>query len=165
MNRMRAVAVAMVAFVVLACSILAIAQQQKTAPPRNTLAPLQAVETSRDSRLTGVSVVRLINTAELDYKYGHGGYATWDELFRSGAVSAHEKPGTQFQSRSLSAGPEVVPGWNLAVVVSSDRRNYELALRSVDDKQCRFSFFSDDSGVIYEGNVIGCPAGYKPANE
>lgn len=165
MNKARTIAVAMVALLVLACSVLVIAQQQQTAPPRNPLARLQAVETSRDSRMTGVNVVRLINTAEAVYKSEHGSYASWSELFCSDAISEREKPGTPFQGLQLSPGPEVVPGWNLAIVVSSDRRNYELSLRSVDDKECRFSFFSDDSGLIYEGGVIDCSVQLVPAKD
>jgi hypothetical protein len=164
MDKMRAVASGLVVAGALVCAALVMAQQQRTAPPRNPLAGLQAVETTRDSHLTGVTVVRLINTAENSYKSAHGSYATWDELLHAGAISALEEPATPFQGLQLSAGPEVVPGWNLAIVVSADRRKYELALRSVDDKQCRFSFFSDESGLIYEGGVIDCPVQLVPAH-
>ncbi len=110
--------------------------------------------------------MRLINTAEVDYRRERGAYATWGELFLSRAIQFQGlrwwSPVTQFQGLQLSAGPEVVPGWNVALVVSADRHNYELTLRSVDDKQCRFSFFSDDSGLIYEGGAISCSVELVP---
>jgi hypothetical protein len=49
-----------------------------------------------------------------------------------------------------------VPGWLLTVIVSHDGKSYQLSLRNLGDKRCRFSLFSDESGLIYQGNVIGC---------
>lgn len=60
-----------------------------------------------------------------------------------------------FGNLNLSQGPEVVPGWTLAMIVAADGQSYELSLHKLGDK-CGFSFFSDQRGVIYEGNVIGC---------
>ncbi len=108
MNRMHAMAVGIVVSSALVCAALAVAQEQQTRPPGAALQHLQATETSRDSRMTGVKVVRLINTAEAVYKSEHGSYASWSELFGSDAISEREKPGTPFQGLQLSAGPEVV---------------------------------------------------------
>ena len=155
MNRMRAVAVGILASSALACGALVVAQQQ------SDIQHPQAIETSRQSRLTGVNVVRLINTAEMDYKYAHGKYATWDELFRSGAISDRERPATKFQGLKLSLGPEVVPGWALSLVTAAEGQNYELSLKNSADA-CGFAFFSDQSGLIYQGGVIGCSVDLRP---
>src|SRR5256885_6340578 len=116
-----------------------------------------AVETVRDSRLIGAHVVRFINTLELDYRLAHGTFADWNELYQSGAIGAAERRSPDATGLALGPGREVVPGWSLAIVVSRDGQSYQMSLRNVDDKQCRFSFFSDPSGLIYQGNVMACP--------
>lgn len=146
----------------LACVGLAWAQTQRVQRPRINAADDQgydgAFETARDSRLVGVNVVRLINTAEADYKDAHGSYVGWDELYRSGAITTAQSswPGTKL---TLASGPEVVKGWFLMVMVSRDGKAYQLSLRNLADTQCRFSLFSDQSGLVYQGNVIGCEPG------
>ncbi|MGH9865567.1 MAG: hypothetical protein ACRD4H_09165, partial [Candidatus Acidiferrales bacterium] len=106
----------------------------------------------------------LINTAQGEYKSAHGGYATWNELYRSGIITSDQKRWEQFNNLELSAGPEVVRGWTLAMITSGDNQSYELSLRNLSDK-CQFSFFSDQRGLIYQGNVIGCDAGIVPASQ
>ncbi|MFZ0211256.1 MAG: hypothetical protein WBE20_14225 [Candidatus Acidiferrales bacterium] len=161
MNRIRVFSVAVLVAGALACAAFAIAQSQAN----SARVPELAVERTRDSRLIGVKVVRLLNTAEMNYRSAHGAYADWDELYRSGEFAETQKH-PAFAGLGVSAGPEVVPGWNLTMIASADRRSYELSLRNVDDKECRFSFFTDESGLIYEGDVIGCPAGRViPARE
>ncbi|MGB6874796.1 MAG: hypothetical protein WBD87_02060 [Candidatus Acidiferrales bacterium] len=160
MNRIRALAVLIVVSVGIACSAFVMAQQQQTAPPRNPMARVQAVETSRDSRQTGVRVVRLINTAEAEYRHSHGRYATWDKLVPSGAISEHEKPGTMFQGLKLSIRPEVTPGWVLDLVTAVNGQGYELSLHNVSD-ECGFSFFSDQRGI--QGGWIDCSVELKPS--
>jgi hypothetical protein len=163
MNRMRATAVAIVVTSALACGTLVEGQQteKQPVPPGRVLSRLSLTETSRESRQTGVNVVRLINTAEMNYKRAHGNYATWDELFRSGAISEREKPGTLFQGLKLSAGPEVTPDWVLNLVTAAGGKGYELSLRDSPDA-CGFSFFSDQRGIIYQGGVIDCSVDLRP---
>jgi hypothetical protein len=150
MNQRKARAAGILAGAILICVTLAIGQARKPADPPG------AVETVRDSRLIGANVVRLINTAELEYDKAHGSFADWNELYQSGAVVAAQRRSPETGGPALVAGPEVVPGWSLAIAVSHDRKSYQLSLRNLDDKQCRFSFFSDSSGLIYQGNVIAC---------
>ncbi|HEV2313814.1 MAG TPA: hypothetical protein VGR94_00790 [Candidatus Acidoferrales bacterium] len=153
MNRLRGTAIAILAAGALACAALAVAQSGEPAPavPHDPM----VFQAPNAVRTTGVNVVRLINTAEAEYKSAHSGYATWPELYRSGIIAKHEKARLMFGNLNLSEGPEVVPGWTLAMIVAADGQSYELALRNLPDK-CQFSFFSDQRGLIYEGNVIGC---------
>jgi hypothetical protein len=52
------------------------------------------------------------------------------------------------------------PGWVLAIVVlSHDGKAYQLSLHNFADTECRFSFFSDQSGLFYQRNVIGSQPG------
>lgn len=142
-------AAGILAATMLVCVTLAIAQAQRPVDRPS------AVETVRDSRLIGAHVVQLINAAELEYRQAHNSFADWNELYQSGAVAAEAR--SEASGLAFAPGPEVVPGWFLVIVVSRDGKSYQLSLWNVDDKQCRFSFFSDASGLIYQGNVIGCP--------
>lgn len=170
MNRMRAVAVGIVVSSAFVYAALVVGQQKVQMPMTQSraLSGLSLTETVRDSYQTGLNVVRLINKAEGDYRRENGAYATSGELLLYGVTQVRGPlltPSAHFQRTQLSAGPEVVPGWNLSLVVSADRHNYELTLRRVDDKQCRFSFFSDDSGQIYEGGAISCSVEVAPDGE
>lgn len=165
MNKPRGIVVAILCAGALTCAALAVAQAQKPAPvpPRDRMAGM-ALIAPNDSRMIGVSAVRLINTAEMEYKHAHGGYATWDELYRSGLIANDQKRWQQFNGLELAAGPEVVAGWTLALIPSADGQSYELSLRNLGDK-CQFSFFSDQRGLIFQGNVIDCAAGIVPASQ
>jgi len=153
MNKLRGTVIAIILLGALAGTALAVAQSGKSAPaiPQDPM----VFQAPNAARTTGVNVVRLINTSEAEYKSAHGGYATWPELYRSGIIAKHEKLGRMFGNPGLSEGPEVVPGWTLALIVAADGKSYELALRNLQDK-CQFSFFSDQRGLIYQGNVIDC---------
>jgi len=151
MRRRKERAAGILAATMVTCVTLAIAQVRRPVDRPG------AVETVRDSRLIGAHVVRFINTLELDYRLAHGTFADWNELYQSGAIGAAERRSPDTTGLALGPGREVVPGWSLAIVVSRDGQSYQMSLRNVDDKQCRFSFFSDPSGLIYQGNVMACP--------
>ena len=153
MIKFRGTVIAILAAAALTCVALAMARAEKPAPaiphdPMVFLAP-------NEMRTTGVNVVRLVDTAEMEYKRTHGGYVTWDELYRSGLIAKDQKRWQQFNDLELAAGSQVVPGWTLALIPSADGQSYELSLRNLGDR-CQFSFFSDQRGVIYEGSAIGC---------
>jgi hypothetical protein len=154
MNRLRVFSVAVLVAGALACAAFALAQTQSSEPKVRQM----AVEPLRDSRVIGVDIVREINTAEVEHSALHGAFASWDQLYRS--------PDEQkrWQRLQLSSGPEVIPGWTLALVASADGKSFELSLRSLADR-CGFSFFSDQSGVIYEGHAIGCPGEVLPTKQ
>lgn len=168
MNKLRGTAIAILAAGALACAALAVAQAIKQAPPApepyRQLKRYAAIIQPNDARVTGVNVVRLINTAQAEYKNAHGGYASWPELYRSGIIAKHEKSGLMFGNLNLSEGPEVVPGWTLAMIVAADAQSYELSLRNLQDR-CQFSLFSDQRGLIFRGVVIDCGAAIVPAHE
>ncbi len=159
MNTMRTLALAIMVPATLTGATLVMAQQNHVILRRNALVP-GAVETSRESRMIGVSVVRLTNAAEAQYRHSHGGYATWKTLFKSGFVSAAQKR-SGLAGMQLSPSAHVVPGWVLSLVTSANRQSYDLSLRNLTDP-CSFSLFSDQRGVIYQGGVIDCSIDLRP---
>ncbi len=155
MNKFRGTILAIFVAGALTCAALAMAQAGKPAPaiPHDPT----VLQAPNAVRTTGVNVVRLINTAEMEYRHAQGRYATWAELYRSGSIANGQKRWPLFSGLQPAAGPEVVPGWTLALIPSADGQTYELSLRNLGDK-CQFSFFSDQRGLIYQGQVIGCEA-------
>jgi hypothetical protein len=136
---------------------------------------------SHEERAKAVSFVRLINTGENWYNRGvntktgaieaHGRYASWDELNNSGALKTvqdqfgSQASGARVSLRSsvqwaavkdlqVSAGPEVMPGYRLDLLVSVDGQSYSLALHDTRDGDGLFSLFSDQSGIIYSGSAL-----------
>jgi hypothetical protein len=136
---------------------------------------------SQEERAKAVSFVRLINTAENWYNRGvntktgaieaHGRYASWDELNNSGALKTvqdqfrSQASGARVSLRSsvqraavkdlqVSAGPEVMPGYRLDLLLSVDRQSYSLALHDTRDGDGLFSLFSDQRGIIYSGSAL-----------
>jgi hypothetical protein len=128
-----------------------------------------------------VNLVRLINTAENWYDTGintntgaieaHGRYASWDELNNSGVLKTlqdqfrSQASGARVSLRSsvqwaavkdlqVSAGPEVMPGYRLDLLISVDGQSYSLALHDTREGDGLFSLFSDQSGIIYSGSAL-----------
>jgi hypothetical protein len=104
-----------------------------------------------------IDVLRVINTAEYDYRRDHGSFAGWPELYASGAVKKVQEEVNQWTALPITAGAEVIPGYFLNLLVSRDERSYLVSLRESGTNDCGFSVFSDESGLIYQGTVIDCP--------
>ena len=115
-------------------------------------------------RAKAVNAVRLINTAELRYLQGtkpksdaieaHNRYASWDELYKSGALKVVQGEWAAVKDVDLSAGPEVLPGYHLDLVVSADGKAYALALHDNKPGDGHFAVFSDQNGLIFTGAPI-----------
>jgi hypothetical protein len=107
----------------------------------------------------------LINTAEWSSRAKGGKidenvkFLPWDDLLNSPRFKECQSRVrfTHFNMSSLSPGPEIVPGLELRLVVSSNGKHYNLWLGQ-KDVMCGFAFYSDERGAIYEGRVIGCEA-------
>lgn len=114
--------------------------------------------------MLGASLVRFLNNSEADYKTKEGKYADWPELSNSAFFLVGKDRWAQSEGVSISSGPEIIPGWHLTLVRSADGATYQLMLQNVPDKACMFSFFTNQSGLIYEGQVISCAAHMVPAH-
>lgn len=121
------------------------------------------VARTQDSYGLGVRLVRFLNDSEGDYKAKEGKYADWNELENSAYFEAGKGRWAQTEGVTISSGPEIIPGWRLNLVRSADGSSYQLMLQNADDKQCMYSLFSDQSGRVYEGQLIGCPGHIVPA--
>lgn len=102
-----------------------------------------------------VGVMRFINTHEYSYMDANRRFADRGQM-------------VEFlrQKDLLSKSPvdiENLQPYELAITTSSDGMHYQITLQRpsrMNDKStwCKTAAFSDDSGLIYLGQVIDCPA-------
>jgi hypothetical protein len=119
---------------------------------------------NQEERAKAVNLVRLINTAELWYNRGtrtengaidaHGRYGSWVELNDSGALKAVQGQMTMVKDLQVSAGPKVMEGYRLDLLVSADGKSYSVALHDTRDGDGLFSLFSDQNGIIFLGSPL-----------
>jgi hypothetical protein len=103
-----------------------------------------------------VDVVRIVNTAEYEYRRDHGSFAVWPDLYNSGTVEKIQKEVNQWAALPITADSQVIPGYFMILLVSRDASSYSVSLHEAGSNDCGFSVFSDTSGLIYEGTVIDC---------
>jgi hypothetical protein len=117
---------------------------------------------NEQERATAVNVVRLINTAERAYSVGtkrdasdaHNQYASWDELNNSGVIKIVQDQWPMMKDLTVSASPELMPGYQLDLLVSADGKSYSIALHDKRDGDGLFSIFSDQNGIIFSGSPL-----------
>jgi hypothetical protein len=117
---------------------------------------------NEEQRAKAVNVVRLINTAELSYSNGtkkdgsdaHGHYASWDELYKSGILKTVQDQWPMVKDLKVSASPELMPGYQLDLLVSANGKSYSIALHDKRDGDGLFSVFSDQNGIIFLGSPL-----------
>ncbi len=118
----------------------------------------QSEPAAKADRGTAVNLVRLINTAEVEPQGQQGRFVSFAELVRSGTLKSAGRhfPQLDLDRMNLQSEKEVLPGWELRLVVAGDGHSYKLSLIEKEDR-CRFGFFSDEVGIIYHGKAIDCP--------
>jgi hypothetical protein len=117
---------------------------------------------NQEERTRAVNLVRLINTAELWYNRGttkeasdaHGHYASWDDLYKSGILKKIQDQWPMDKDLQISADPEVMPGYQLNLLVSADGESYSVALHDKREGEGLFSVFSDQNGLIFLGSPL-----------
>ncbi len=111
----------------------------------------------RERRVLALSVARLINTVEVNHKKQFGEFLPLADLPRSPIIEEINKEGSlygAYKKMSFAPDSDSIPGFELRLTLSGE--GYAFSLRDKSDP-CRFSYFSDERGVIYEGIVIGSP--------
>jgi hypothetical protein len=125
------------------------------------------VDTPQDSlkekKNLAVNFVRLVNTAEMNYRHDEGRYGTFAYLVKSSELQKVSARFPQFasvlQGINSQSESEPIAGLQFGLVLAGDGTKYKLSVREKQDKPaCGFAFFSDESGLIFEGRVIDCPA-------
>jgi hypothetical protein len=109
-----------------------------------------------------VHALRLLNTHEASYMYENGRFADREQM-----LSYLRQKGLLSRSPLDLENPKP---YELATTISPDGVHYQIALQRPSDMNdestwCKTAAFSDDKGVIYLGQAIGCneaSSAYKP---
>jgi hypothetical protein len=108
-----------------------------------------------ETRSIMVGLVRTINTAEV-MESSFGSFASWPTLlghqqehFNEWLAGSYPRdPNVHFGSP-----PEILPGWNLRLIVQPDGQGYVVLLKDTKDKT-GYAVLSDESGVIRECQAL-----------
>jgi hypothetical protein len=120
--------------------------------------PQFAQDTSKSPTKSGqerlraaIGLVRTINTAEYKERYAYGSFASWPTLLAQQQEYLNEWL-SHFYSRDdanvhFGSTAEILPGWNLRLVLQPDGLGYILLLEDAKDKN-GYAALSDERGVI-----------------
>ena len=103
-------------------------------------------------RSIAIGLVRTINTAEVTERATYGSYASWQTLlehqqqyFNHWVTRFYpQNPNVHFGST-----PEILPAWNLRLIVPPDGAGWAVVLEDANDK-AGYAALSDESGIIRE---------------
>jgi hypothetical protein len=110
-------------------------------------------ERSAEEKLEAGIMARLIDTAEAQYKFAHGTYASYETLLSSGQLK--KTGGREFAllPRNLQSETDPLPGYRLRLLISHDGNSYQLSIQE-KTADCGAGLFSDETGVIFEGHAL-----------
>jgi hypothetical protein len=105
---------------------------------------------SRDqlSEKRALNLVRTLNSAEATLKAKVSAYGSLQDLMKLERLD--QSYGFEWVDNS-SAG---VKDYRVSVVAAADGKHYQISMHP--SSGCGVSFFSNESGVIYQGNALGC---------
>lgn len=121
--------------------------------------PAQDHAPTGGQKLRGAAVgeVRALNTAEMRYRGSHGRFADLEEL-----KSSDDWKTTIERAKYTGAeGPEFIASYDTSVIADAQGKTYRISVKPKNG-MCQSNFFSDESGVIFEGIALGC--GSEAAN-
>jgi hypothetical protein len=141
MNRtfIGAVAISGLMFTIGGLALAHARQQQPVTPPVSA------------KRASTIGLMRSLNTAEYVYRRNFGHFASLDDLVYDANYIHHSNPRVQDVADD---GTDIVPDLKAVVVLSPREDSYALAVydKAKDDEG--FATFSDEKGVIYEGQPL-----------
>ncbi|MGH9812538.1 MAG: hypothetical protein ACRD4T_05320 [Candidatus Acidiferrales bacterium] len=148
----------------MALLILAVGLAAVSAQAQQCLHGDNETAVEKERRILALNAVRFINTAEMNHFRQFGKYAAWKGLASSPAT---EEVRGWYKSEAikaidLSAESRILPGLTLRLTTNGEK--YSLLLRDESDP-CKFSFYTDQEGVIYYGQPIDMPPSAAPLSK
>jgi hypothetical protein len=117
------------------------------------------VKSDHERHSVAIGLLRAINTAEVTYRHQNGSFAEWQTLLSSQPkYFAHllAKYGPEKANPHFLGAPEILPGWNLRLIVHPDGQGYDVLLRDITDEKCGYAALTDEGGVIRQSKAIDC---------
>jgi hypothetical protein len=109
---------------------------------------------SQDRKYGAVTLLRVINTAEMEHQMKQKRFGAFAELVQSGSLDAAGKRfGDAWSAVSLDrkATSEPLSGYAMHFTVDAAGKTYSVSLT---DKSDYSSFFTDERGLIYEAKPL-----------
>lgn len=132
---------------------------------------LKSPEATRSAQQEfAVGLLRSINTAEYEYHLRTGSFAAWPVLLQSErrffgrkffdspdyGLSQSPMSDHRLAELHLSAGPEILPGWNIRLNVHADGQGYDVLLKDLSDKNCAYAALTDEDAIIRQSKALDC---------
>jgi hypothetical protein len=102
-----------------------------------------------------LATVRLINEAEVQYRFDHGVYADYATLLNSGQLERTGGHNWTVVPVNLQLKSEPLPGYVIRLGLSS--QGYKVSIVGKTSANCTFGLFSNETGVV-ERKEVECPA-------
>ena len=117
----------------------------KAAPP----------EAQKSQKRNAVQLTRVLNTAEMQYKGEKGRFGSFAELAGGGYLNKSDVTRRIWPSDFNSADAvHPIPGVTCKLTLSAEGKSYQLSVISDADPASQWAFFSDERGLIYEGQPM-----------
>jgi hypothetical protein len=95
-----------------------------------------------------LALVRTLNSSEATMKLKDSSYGSLRDVMKLERLD--QRYGFDWVDNSSAT----VKDYRLSVVTAADGKHYQISLHP--SSGCGVSFFSNESGVIYQGNALGC---------
>lgn len=125
---------------------------------RETEAGNESQQGSATEKWKGAFTARLINEAESQFRFDHGIYADYPTLLRSGQLKKTGGFNFTIVPINLQSATDPLPGYLIRLLVSRDGSSYRLSIQEKTSADCASGFFSDETGVIFDGHTAECSA-------
>ncbi len=99
------------------------------------------------------ATARLINAAELQYRFAHHRYAAYDQLVRSGVLRKTAAQQFTVVPKTIDAVDDPLPGYAVRLTMSANGQSYQLSIVQRASGARPTGVFSDESGVLFEANA------------
>jgi hypothetical protein len=110
-----------------------------------------------ERRAHAIGLIRAINTVEVTERSIYGSYASWQTLLMHYPEYLNEclaKIYPQEVNLRFADMPEILPKYGLRLNVRADGQGYDVRLKDMEDKQGGWAAFSDENGVIWQGEPL-----------
>ena len=120
--------------------------------------PTDADKSERLRQQFAVSLLRMINTAEVVEHTTYGTYSSWQTLRAHYSENFDQYIALHRQEIPTNFGdlPEILPGWNLRMSIHADVQGYDVLLLDMTDKKCGYAAITDENAIIRQGKAIDC---------
>jgi len=96
-----------------------------------------------------LALVRTLSSTEATFKGMGSGYGSLQDALKLGQL---EK---SFSIVVIDSSSATVKDYRISVAATADGQHFQISLHPASG--CGVSFFTNESGVIYQGIALGCP--------